>query len=255
MLGKDSISLIFPCYNEEKNFHKGVIDEMKELTEKDKRFKEIIIVDDGSSDNSRSIIRDAYMPHFPKLKLIENNHQGKAFALITGIKEASGQYVLLSDMDLATPLSEADKLITQANNEYKIIIGSRSTRREGAPIIRKIMSTAYIYIRSLFVNLQGVRDTQCGFKLYEREAALRILDRLQVFKRKRRKVKGSVVAAGFDLEFLFIASKLHYKIKEVPVIWHHVDTENVLYFVQDGLRTLKDILLMKYYDLTGKYNT
>lgn len=254
MKNKLQISLIFPCYNEEKNFHKGVLEIIGSFTQKDSRFAEVIIVDDGSTDNSKEIIRNEYMTRYKKFRIIENNHQGKAFALITGMKEAKGTHVMFSDIDLATPLTEAEKLTKEVENGYKIVIGSRKTRREGAPLLRKIMSAGYIYIRSLFINLQGVADTQCGFKMFEREAALRIIDKLKVFRRKR-KAKGSVVSAGFDVEFLFVGTKLGYTIKEVPVTWKHVDTENVVYFVQDGIRTLKDIILMKYYDLAGKYNS
>ena len=254
MKNKLNITLIFPCYNEEKNIQKGVLETIGTYTQKDERFTEVIIVDDGSSDSSKNIIRDEYLTRYKKFRLIENNHQGKAFALLTGMKEAKGTQVMFSDIDLATPITEADKLIKEVENGYMIVIGSRKSRREGAPLLRKIMSAGYIHIRSLFINLQGVADTQCGFKIFDKEAALRIIDRLRVFRRKR-KAKGSVVSAGFDVEFLFVGTKLGYKIKEVPVIWKHVDTENVLYFVQDGIRTLKDIILMKYYDLAGKYNS
>jgi large subunit ribosomal protein L16 len=148
-----------------------------------------------------------------------------------------------------------DKPITKKPAEVRMGSGKGDVH-EYVAIVKpgRIMSAGYIHIRSLFINLQGVADTQCGFKIFDKEAALRIIDRLRVFRRKR-KAKGSVVSAGFDVEFLFVGTKLGYKIKEVPVIWKHVDTENVLYFVQDGIRTLKDIILMKYYDLAGKYNS
>ena len=121
-----------------------------------------------------------------------------------------------------------------------MVIGSRNTRREGAPLLRKLMSSGFIRIRSMFINLQGVIDTQCGFKLYKREKAVDVLNRLLIFK-KQRTTTGRVVAASFDLEFLFVATRLHIKIKEVPVAWKHVDTENVNDFIRDGVRTLKDI--------------
>lgn len=246
-----SISLVVPCYNEAKRIEKGLMDEIIEYSNADSRISEVIVVDDGSNDNSYEVIKKNYLGKSKKLKLIAAPHQGKAYTLITGIKAASAEYVLLSDIDLATPLQEIDKLTDEVKHGFKIIIGSRKTNRVGAPILRRFMSAGYIYIRSLFINLH-VTDTQCGFKLYDRNSALEVIKNLKVFNRKKN-TTGRVVAASFDLEFLYVATRLGYTIKEVPVAWKHVDTENFHDYILDGLRTLKDIFLIKYYDLTGKY--
>lgn len=245
------ISLIIPCYNEEINIQKGVLDKFGNFTKNDDRFREVIIVDDGSDDNSKKIIGNEYLSTFPKFKLIENKHQGKGFAIITGIKEAKGNQVFFSDIDLATPIEEADKLIAEVYKNYDIVIGSRNNKRAGAPIIRKIMALGFIIIRDLLIGLKGIKDTQCGFKIFKKEAAEKIIGKLQVFH-DRRKAEGSSVTAGFDLEFLFIAMKLGYRIKEVPVTWLHVETKNVN-FIKDSLETLKDIFKIKYLDLLRKY--
>ncbi len=245
------ISLIIPCFNEELNIQKGVLDKIGNFTKDDNHFNEIIIVDDGSTDNSKKIIKEKYLKLFPKFKLIENSHQGKAFAVITGIKNAISDWVMFTDIDLATPIEETEKLI-KFIPQYQIIIGSRNSTREGAPLIRKIMAKGFILIRNFFIGLKGIKDTQCGFKLFEKKAALRIINNLKVFH-KKRKVKGSSVSAGFDLEFLFLASKYKFKIKEVPVIWKHVETKNVN-FIKDSLETLKDIIKIKINDLKGLYS-
>lgn len=245
------ISLIIPCYNEEANIQKGVLDKIGNFTVGDDRFSEVIIVDDGSTDSSKAVIKNKYLKSFPKFRLFENSHQGKAFAVITGITQAQGNYAMFSDIDLATPIEESSKLIGQIENGGKIIIGSRDSGRAGAPILRKLMASGFIVVRNLIVGLKGVKDTQCGFKLFEKTAALKIIDRLRVFHDKR-KVKGSSVSAGFDLEFLFLASRLKLKIVEVPVIWRHVETKNVN-FLRDSIETLVDIFRIKYYDLSGRY--
>lgn len=244
------ISLIIPCYNEEANIQKGVLDKIGNFTKNDTNFIEVMIVDDGSNDHSKKIIRDEYLDQFPKFKLIENNHQGKAFAIITGIESAKGDLVMFSDIDLATPIEESIKLINQID-KYDIIIGSRNSRREGAPILRKTMAVGFIFIRDIFLGLKGIKDTQCGFKIFKRDVALKIINRLKVFHNKRV-AKGSSVTAGFDLEFLFLALKLGYKIKEIPVTWLHVETKNVN-FAKDSIETLIDIFKIKYYDLLHKY--
>lgn len=246
-----NISLVIPCYNEESNLQKGVLDKIGNYTHSDGQFSEILIVDDGSTDRSKQIIKEKYLNAFPKFRLIENVHMGKAFSLITGIRAARGEYVMFTDIDLATPIEEAEKLIRAAGRGYDITIGSRSAHREGAPYIRRIMAQVFIWIREFVIGLHGIKDTQCGFKLFKTEAAKRIIDKLVIFHTKRP-VSGSSVSAGFDLEFLFLASKLRYKIREIPVTWRHVETKNV-HFIHDSIETLNDIFLMKLYDMTGKY--
>src|SRR3990167_10990518 len=116
------ISLIVPCYNEEANIQKGVLDKIGNFTAGDDRFSEVVIVDDGSTDSSKTVIKNKYLKLFPKFRLVENSHQGKAFAVITGITHSKGDYVMFSDIDLATPIDEADKLIARINEGGKIII-------------------------------------------------------------------------------------------------------------------------------------
>lgn len=246
-----SVSLIIPVYNEQANIQKGVLDKIGNFTSKHSNFIEVIIVDDGSSDNSLKTIKQKYLSQFNKFRLIENPHQGKAQALITGIRQARGEYVLFSDIDLATPIEESEKMIDEIKNGYKIIIGSRNSQRTGAPILRKIMAVGFIYIRDFLIGLKGIKDTQCGFKLFQKDDAITILDKLIVFKQKR-KIQGSSVSAGFDLEFLFIATKLKYKIKEVPVTWRHVETKNVS-FLRDSLEALRDVLAIRRNDFLKKY--
>ncbi|MBP7966805.1 glycosyltransferase [Candidatus Woesebacteria bacterium] len=246
-----NITLIIPCYNEEANIQKGVLDKIGNFTRDDNRFKEILIVDDGSSDSSRQIIRQKYETSFPKFKLIENKHLGKAFAIIRGIQEAGGTHVMFSDIDLATPIEEVEKLIIQAEKGFDLVIGSRKTQRAGAPFTRKIMALGMIFIRNYVIGLHGIQDTQCGFKMFKLDAAKHIVDNLQVF-RKKQAVTGSSVSAGFDLEFLFLGQKLGYTIREVPVIWRHVETKNVT-FMKSSFEALHEIFSIKWYDLTQKY--
>lgn len=246
-----NISLIIPCYNEEVNIQKGVLDKIGNYTQKDQRFSEVIIVDDGSNDSSKNVIKNKYLKIYPKFRLIQNSHQGKAFAVLTGIKQASSDYVIFTDIDLATPIDEAEKLIAKIKDGGQIIIGSRNNSREGAPLLRKIMAKGFIVIRNIIIGLKGIHDTQCGFKLFEKQAVLKIIGKLQVFHDKRI-AKVSSVSAGFDIEFLFLGKKLGYKIIEVPVIWRHVETKNVN-FIRDTYETLSDIFKIKLLDLQGKY--
>ena len=244
-------SLILPCYNEESNLRKGVLDIVGSYTESDERFSEVLIIDDGSTDESKTLIKK-YLEKYPKFRLIENNHTGKAFAIISGIRESKADYVFFSDFDLATPIRESEKLFREIDKGYHVVIGSRSTNRAGAPLARKILATGFMITRNVMIGLRGITDTQCGFKIFERNVALEVIDKLQVFKQEHTITTPSV-SAGFDIEFLFIAKRLGCKIKEVHVAWRHVESKRVR-FVKDAVETLRDIVKIRTIDFMGGYN-
>lgn len=246
------ITLIIPCYNEAANLQKGVLDRIGNYTRDNTKFLEVLVVDDGSSDKSPDVIEERYANKFVKIRLIRNEHLGKAFAIMTGIQEAKGDYVLFTDMDLATPIEESVKLINEADKGADIVIGSRNTHREGAPLSRKALALGFIWIRNIMIGLRGIRDTQCGFKLFKTEAARKIIANLKVFK-KSHVIKTPSVTAGFDLEFLFLAKKYRYRIKEVHVIWRHVETKRIN-FIKDSIETLRDIMKIKANDLRHAYD-
>lgn len=245
------ISIVLPIYNEIKNLQKGVLDKIINYARNNKNILEILVVDDGSTDESLPIIESEYIGQYPKIRLVKKKHSGKAFTVIEGIRQSKGDYVLFSDIDLATPIEESDKFINAALSDCDVAIGSRGSVREGAPLARKILAYGFIKIRSFLIGLKDIRDTQCGFKLFRRDLAMKIINNLRVFG-KEHAIKGSSVSAGFDLEFLFLAAKLRAKIIEIPVMWRHVETRNVN-FVKDAVETLIDIARIKYYELRGKY--
>lgn len=201
----------------------------------------------------KELIKKEYISRYPLFRLLENEHKGKAQTLISAILSAKSTYVLFTDIDLATPIEEVQKMVVEIEKDTDIIIGSRNNTREGAPLTRKIMAKGMIFIRSFIIGLKNIRDTQCGFKAFKTEAAKRIINSLIVFK-NTQSVEGSSVSAAFDLEFLFLASKMGFSITEIPVIWKHVETKNV-HFINDTLETMRDILRIKYYDITGAYKT
>jgi len=247
-----TISLIIPCYNEVSNFQKGVLDKIGNYVRDDERFIEVLIVDDGSSDESREVVEKRYLNQFPKFRLVACPHRGKAPTVISGIQEAKGDFIFFTDADLATPIEEVEKLIdAQATSSAPLIIGSRGAVRPDAPLTRKMMALGMITIRTIIVGLPGIKDTQCGFKLFDRKTALNVIDKLVVFKRKTVGNQASV-SAIFDLEFLFIASKLKYKIVEVPVFWRHVETRRVSFF-KDVYESLTDMARLKWYEMKGRY--
>ena len=113
------------------------------------------------------------------------------------------------------------------------------------------MARGFAILRGLFLGLKGISDTQCGFKAFKKEAAWDLFKRLKLY-RKKRKVKGAMVTAGFDIETLLLAKKRGYKIKEIPVSWHYVETRRVSP-IRDSWEGLKDLLKIKINDLKGVY--
>lgn len=248
-----TISLIVPCYNETANIQKGVLDKIGNFTKDDPRFIEVLIADDGSTDDSKNLIKAEYLHLFPKFRLLELPHGGKANTVIAATHEAKGEYVFFTDTDLATPIEDANKLIDVLNGTHSpIVIGSRGAVRKDAPLSRQILALGMIVLRTLLVGLRGVHDTQCGFKLFKRDTAESLFKRLRVFRRKEVKGQASV-SAIFDLEFLYLAQKFSYSIEEVPVTWRHVETKRVS-FVKDTIESLTDMARLKWYDIKGAYN-
>jgi hypothetical protein len=137
-----------------------------------------------------------------------------------------------------------------------IAIGSRGLVRRGAPAGRYLLSWGQVILRWIVLGLT-ITDTQCGFKAIRRQAALDILDHLRVYRpqgptRTQGLLQGPSVTSGFDVEFLFVAKLLKYRLQEVPVRWNYQDTRRVR-LVKDAGRGVKDLLRIAYANLRGAY--
>ena len=244
------LSVIIPAYNEEPNFKKGLLDEVPKYLEKQDYTYEVIIVDDGSDDQTAKLAQD-FAKKYPNIRLIKNPHQGKAETVKSGVREAKGEVILFTDFDQATPLYEVERLLPFFP-EYDIVIGSRQlpgAKREREPIYRHLMGLGFnLVVQTLAVR--GIWDTQAGFKCFKAEIAKNLFSRLKVYK-QGKKVHGALVTA-FDVELLFIARKLGYKIKEVAIEWHHVKTTRVSP-IKDSLRMFRDVVKVRLNDIRGIY--
>lgn len=250
MDNKPHLSVIVPAYNEEPNFKKGSIEELSRYLAKQDYESEIIIVDDGSEDNTAKLAQGFAKKH-KSVRVIKNPHQGKAETVKTGVAEANGEMILFTDFDQATPISEVEKLLPFFP-EYDIVIGSRQlpgAKREKEPIHRHIMGLVFNLIVQT-IAIRGIWDTQAGFKCFKGPLAKDLFNQLKVYG-KGKKVQGALVTA-FDVELLFIAKKRGLKIKEVPIIWHHVATSRVSP-LKDSLRMLRDVIKVRLNDIRGIY--
>jgi len=245
------ISIVIPCYNEETNIRVGAIENVYDYLKQQKYSWEVIVVDDGSVDGSIELLNKVARLH-KDIIVHKRTHQGKAHTVIAGVLKAKGEYILFTDLDQATPLSELNKFIPYLEKGVDVVIGSRDRRREGAPLIRSLMGPGFAFIRSSLIGLHEIKDTQCGFKAFKSETIKKIVMKLRLYK-NAHSIKGSNVTAGFDVELLFIARKLGLKIAEVPVKWQYVDTRRVNP-IFDSWNGLMDIMRIKLMDIQGKYS-
>ncbi len=201
------LSIIIPSYNEQNLIEKTIKETRNyflKLYEKDEF--EIIIVNDGSKDNTEDIVKKIKKEsNYNNLKLLSyNKNKGKGYAVKRGMHVSKGEINLMMDADLATPLNQFEKIIKFIDN-YDIVIGSRvSPKAERKPLKEILGKTSYFIVESiLHLNL---KDTQCGFKLFRKDV-------LDIFEEQ------TIDGFGFDFEILYIARKKGYKIKEIPVKW------------------------------------
>jgi len=236
------ISVVVPCFNEEKTIFKniGKIADYLSL-----RFEhwEIIAVNDGSADRTGNELQK--IKQGTNIKIINNSeNQGKGGAVKSGILESCYDTVMFLDADLGIPIEELEKFMIEIRSGYDLVIASRFV--PGLKLVRpvqwhrKIMEKVFRLMRMLIINDRNVKDTQCGFKVFKREVAMQIFSRI------------SVKRFAFDAELIFIANKLKYKIKELPISLQNPPNSHVRIF-RDPLNMMSDLLRIRVNDWKGKY--
>jgi dolichyl-phosphate beta-glucosyltransferase len=238
------LSVVVPSYNEEERIERS-IKAMLEYFDAQNYSYEMLVVSDGSSDKTNEIVTEMAKAH-PQLKLLGYSpNRGKGYAVRYGMLKAEGEYVLFCDADLATPIEEIEKLWGFVEGEYEVAIGSRPLKESNLlvhqPWYREFLGRSFNMAVQLLA-VRGIKDTQCGFKLFKRSASYEIfrLCRLNGF--------------SFDIEVLFIARNLKYKIAEVPIRWAHQEGSKVKVF-RDGMRMLRDILWLRVFMLFNRPST
>jgi dolichyl-phosphate beta-glucosyltransferase len=251
------LSVILPCYNEQKNLERGVLDEVRRYLAGQALPWEVVIVNDESTDGSRRLI-ERYVQDEANFYLFDIPHGGKPAAVWEGIQRARGEMVLFSDMDQSTPLHELDKLIPWYQEGFDVVIGSRQTGREGSSLLRKAGSFAFLTLRRL-VLLPDIMDTQCGFKLCRRQVSLQIFPHLEFLRQKERPTGWKVTA--FDVEFLYLVDRAGYRIQEVLVSWRNRDESNtksqqgeMARYVHESINMAREVTRVKLNQLRGVYD-
>ncbi|MEC7641680.1 MAG: dolichyl-phosphate beta-glucosyltransferase [Nitrospinota bacterium] len=237
------LSVIIPAYNEETRLARSLPQVREFLTQRLDTSWEVIIVDDGSSDNTASIPCNFFEPD--EFTVVRNGqNKGKGYSVRQGAKAAKGPILLFSDADLSTPMKDFDKLYAFLQKGYDVAIGSRSLSDSNVvvhqPWYREGMGKTFNKLVCCLV-VDGFIDTQCGFKCFRRELADTVLPKMTIDR------------FSFDVEFLFLAKKAGYKIAEVPVEWHNVLQSRVR-IVRDTFNMLCDLFRIRLNDLMGRYD-
>lgn len=237
------LSIVIPAYNESARIE-DTLERVMECVYKQEWDAEVLVVDDGSSDNTREIVT-RWMDVHPRLHLVRNpGNRGKGYSVRNGLLQAAGEVVMFTDADLSAPIEEAERLLAALEQGADVAIGSRWMDRTRQtiqqPLYRQFFGRCFNVITRTVMGLP-FQDTQCGFKAFRRPAA-QIIFRLQRIERW-----------GFDPELLFIARKLRFRVREVPVTWGHDERSRISY-LRDGIKMLEELAYIRYNSLFGRYD-
>jgi len=248
------ISVVIPTYNEEKRGIKKNLAVVVGFLESENYDYEVIAADDGSTDGTVAVV-EKFAQDKERVRILKLPHRGKGPAVRDGMLDAKGKYILFSDADMATPIEELKRLLNWVEGQgFDLAIASREgigAQRENEPWYRHFLGRGFNFLVKL-IALRGIEDTQCGFKLFKAAAAKEILKRLKIYGEEETEELTTPYLGAFDVEILFLAQKLGYKIKEVPVTWHYAATQQ-LDPIKDSLRMARDVLMVRLNDLRGMY--
>lgn len=240
------LSIVLPAYNEAARIVPS-LESIRSFLRESRIDAEVVVVDDGSHDGTSEAVRNQmplFGPALPLRLLTNETNRGKGYSVRRGVLASTGRTVLFTDSDLSSPISEYPKLAAPlARREAAVAVGSRALAASQVEVHQSWLRESYGRLFNVLVRiLTGLpyRDTQCGFKLFSREAADAIfpLQTLEGF--------------GFDVEILYIARKLGFRAVEVPVVWRNAQGSRV--GLLSGARAFLDILEVLRRDRTGRYN-
>lgn len=234
------LSVVIPAYNEERRLPETLETVCAYLATKAYAW-EIIVADDGSNDATADVVNGAARGD-GRIRLLPLPHRGKGWAVKNGMLAACGQYRFLCDADLSMPIDLLDRLLPERDTSSQVVIGSREApgaRRIGEPRRRWLMGRVFNAMTRLLAT-PGIADTQCGFKVFHATVAetLFALQTLDGF--------------AFDAEILFLARRRGFSIDEVGIDWYY-RAESKVRPIRDGWRTLRDLVIVRYRSLTGRY--
>ncbi|HLA08078.1 MAG TPA: glycosyltransferase [Anaerolineales bacterium] len=237
------VSIILPAYNEEKLIVRTLEVVQAYINTRSEQI-EIVLVDDGSRDRTITLAQEWAEDHHADLRILVNEQNvGKGFSVRRGVEESRGQILIFLDADLPYELDAIDGFLSALRGGNDLAIGSRvlpGSEVKGVPLARFFAGQVFSWMVQLFLFL-GIRDTQCGFKSFKSAAAREIFRRV------------TIGGFGFDVELLFIARKLRYKIQPVAVRMIHHRLGSRVRLVNHSIEMLKDLFVIRFNDWQGRY--
>jgi dolichyl-phosphate beta-glucosyltransferase len=236
------LSVVVPVYNETKRIDRCLPELLAFLHAQDYSY-ELVVVDDGSTDGTPQVAERLLAGEARARVLVQPRNRGKGHAVKVGMLAAEGEYVLFTDADLSTPLTELDKFWRWLEEGYDVVIGSR--KMPGANIVkhqpwwRETLGKVFTWLTN-HIATRDISDVTCGFKCFTRDAA-RTLFGLSV-----------IDDWSFDAEVLFLAQRFRYRIKEVPVTWHDESGTKVRLW-KDAVNSLRRLVRIRMNASRGLY--
>jgi dolichyl-phosphate beta-glucosyltransferase len=242
-LRPSSLSIIIPAYNERTRLPATLDRVIDYMNGTNWNEWEIIVVDDGSSDGTAETAEAAHEAN-ARVRVLRNpGNRGKGYAVRHGMLDSKMDWRLLTDADLSAPIGELEKLWNAVKDgSAEVAIGSRALDRSligvHQPGLRETAGKFFNLVMQVFIGLR-IRDTQCGFKLFRGDVAGEVFARQQIER------------FGFDVEALFVAQRLGFRIAEIPVRWDHVEGSKV--GMLNGAQSFVDLLKIRWSQIRGNY--
>jgi glycosyltransferase involved in cell wall biosynthesis len=237
-----TLSIIIPAYNEARRLPVS-LRQLRAWLDEQPYVAEVIVVDDGSSDDTADVAR-ASMTGWSALSLLSATHAGKGAAVREGTLAARGDWVAFADADFSMPVSELERLRSVAAETGAVAIASREApgaRRYGEPWYRHVMGRVFNRLVQVLL-LPGIQDTQCGFKCMPREIAVTLCN------------QQTISGWGFDVELLAIARRHHFAIREVPIPWYYMANSRVR-LARDTVSMLREVFAIRANLRNGRYDS
>jgi glycosyltransferase involved in cell wall biosynthesis len=236
------LSIVIPAHNEENRLPPSLI-KIQEFLATQPYSAEVVIVENGSRDRTLEVAQE-FAHEFPSIRVLHEEARGKGLAVRRGMLEAHGEYRFICDADLSMPIEQVNRFLPPTLPKPDVVIGSRELTgavRYHEPIYRHLIGRVFNTLVR-WAALPGLQDTQCGFKCFHRTAAE------EVFCRQ------TLPGMSFDVEALFIARRLGYRIQEVPIDWYF-DPDSRVRLFEDSLRMFTDLLTIRSNAAQGRYDT
>lgn len=241
------LSIVIPAYNEASRSGRGIRENLRDISAYFLRRNipyEVIVVNDGSRDNTVEVV-NSFHDVIPILTVIDRKeNRGKLFSVQEGLMSSRGKFRLFTDADGATAIDNLDNFWKYIEKNEHVIIGSRDIDRakieKHQPKIKEILGDIGNLLIQFTLNLRGIKDTQCGFKVLSQEVVERIIPQMKAIR------------WGGDFEILALAKKMGYTIIEVPITWN--DSGQSTVGIKGYFDTLKELFQVKWRLVTGAYH-